>query len=662
MGLRELLILVLILAIVAVILRGLYVALRARRGQLRMRLDKNVPKYDTEELVISELPNGGARMVERSFAQVVMQNSELSARDRARYVKGESTIPVLMDTVSEDDDEEEEQAAPAPRQSSVASARDAARHKHLQGQTSIKPVHRPIDSLAAQAAATAVPPAMSEAAFADPAEESPESFDDEYADLIAPHSFAATAAQDDDFLEDSDSYAEEAADDEDMGDEDEPAQSDDDDDADDYAEDDYAEDDYADDDEDEDDDDEYADDEDEYAEEQDDDAEEDDDESEDDDVDERADEYENEAAESAAWQDEHYADDALLDYRPVADAPDEPYGEEGVAERAAPAARASTTTAFVDDAAAEDSDGWEEEHDEPAQAAVSAPRRWLKWAGDKLTGMAAVDDEPVHERDFDSDERAEPQLTLESGADVADVAPRQAQPPRPAARASEEVSQPRQPLDRSRQAQLSLDEEEEAYSRRAQEQAEQHSARHSEQYALEPVPVAAAPRVEVRTEPRVETRTEAAAQQPSAPQEYSEVLVINVVAKPDREFTGVDLLPALLSAGLRFGEMSIFHKHVDNKASSPVLFSVANMLNPGTFDLNEVNDFATRGVCFFMTLPNVVTSMQAFERMLDAAQQLRMALDADLKDDVRSVMTAQTIEHYRQRVRDFDLRQLRQPK
>ena len=45
--------------------------------------------------------------------------------------------------------------------------------------------------------------------------------------------------------------------------------------------------------------------------------------------------------------------------------------------------------------------------------------------------------------------------------------------------------------------------------------------------------------------------------------------------------------------------------------------------------------------------------------MLEVAQQIRGALDGELKDDHRSVMTAQTIEHYRQRIRDFELRQLK---
>src|SRR5690606_30919611 len=151
MGLRELLILVLILAIVGVILRGLYVALRARRGQLRMALEKNIPNYDPDELSLSELPNGGARMVERSFAEVVRQNSEFSARDRARSRHNDANIPVLMDSV--DDDE------PAPeRSSSVANARQAARKKHLLGTRQPlqqKPTHRPIDRMKARDAAAA---------------------------------------------------------------------------------------------------------------------------------------------------------------------------------------------------------------------------------------------------------------------------------------------------------------------------------------------------------------------------------------------------------------------------------------------------------------------------------------------------------------------------
>ncbi len=142
---------------------------------------------------------------------------------------------------------------------------------------------------------------------------------------------------------------------------------------------------------------------------------------------------------------------------------------------------------------------------------------------------------------------------------------------------------------------------------------------------------------------------------------YSQVLVINVMARPKTSIQGDELLPILLGAGLRFGEMSIFHRHADRKGG-PVLFSVANALNPGTFDLNDISDFSTQGVCFFMTLPNVANNLLAFEQMLATAKHVQSVLDAELKDDNRSVMTAQTVEHYRQRIRDFDLQQLKNSK
>ncbi len=139
---------------------------------------------------------------------------------------------------------------------------------------------------------------------------------------------------------------------------------------------------------------------------------------------------------------------------------------------------------------------------------------------------------------------------------------------------------------------------------------------------------------------------------------FSQVLVINVMARPNSVIYGDELLQVLLGAGLRFGDMSIFHRHADRKGG-PVLFSVANALNPGTFDLNRISDFTTQGICFFMTLPNVANNMLAFEQMLATAKHAQQALDAELKDDNRSVMTAQTVEHYRQRIRDFELQQFK---
>lgn len=143
-----------------------------------------------------------------------------------------------------------------------------------------------------------------------------------------------------------------------------------------------------------------------------------------------------------------------------------------------------------------------------------------------------------------------------------------------------------------------------------------------------------------------------------ASQELNEVLVINVMAKRGRWLTGDKLLPLLLSQGLKFGELKIFSKRVGDRQDGEIVFSLANSLKPGTFDLNEMDSFATVGVTLFQELPTPINNLSAFDQMLQIAREIVEALDAELRDDQRNMMTGQTIEHYRQRVRDFELRLL----
>lgn len=156
----------------------------------------------------------------------------------------------------------------------------------------------------------------------------------------------------------------------------------------------------------------------------------------------------------------------------------------------------------------------------------------------------------------------------------------------------------------------------------------------------------------------VDSRGEDEAMAQPSSQELSEVLVINVMAKRGRWLTGDKLLPLLLAQGLKFGELKIFTKRVGDRQDGEAVFSVANSLKPGTFDLNEMDSFATVGVTLFLELPAPVNNLSAFDQMLQTARDLVEKLDAELRDDQRNMMTGQTIEHYRQRVRDFELRLL----
>lgn len=146
------------------------------------------------------------------------------------------------------------------------------------------------------------------------------------------------------------------------------------------------------------------------------------------------------------------------------------------------------------------------------------------------------------------------------------------------------------------------------------------------------------------------------------PQEPEEVLVINVMAPANEMLNGGVLLDALLQCGMRYGDMDIFHRYSDIKGEGALLFSMANMVKPGTFDLDTMDEFETPGICLFMTLPLNADSMQSFELMVNTASTLAQKLGGELKDEQRSVMTKQTIEHCRQRILDFERRRLFQRK
>ena len=139
-----------------------------------------------------------------------------------------------------------------------------------------------------------------------------------------------------------------------------------------------------------------------------------------------------------------------------------------------------------------------------------------------------------------------------------------------------------------------------------------------------------------------------------------EVLVINVIARDEQGFKGPALLQNILESGLRFGEMDIFHRHESMAGNGEVLFSMANAVKPGIFDLDDIDHFSTRAVSFFLGLPGPRHPKQAFDVMVAAARKLAHELNGELKDDQRSVLTAQTIEHYRQRIVEFERRALTQ--
>ncbi|WP_230460366.1 cell division protein ZipA [Sansalvadorimonas verongulae] len=167
--------------------------------------------------------------------------------------------------------------------------------------------------------------------------------------------------------------------------------------------------------------------------------------------------------------------------------------------------------------------------------------------------------------------------------------------------------------------------------------------------------------VEVVAEREIEGESAIEGVQP-APAPMEEILVINVKAPEGQPFTGDKLLEIFRDEGLRFGDMNIFHRHVREDGSGQILFSVANGVEPGTFDLKTMENSSIPALSFFMGLPGPEEPQQAFRILVEAVHHLSRDLGGILRDEQHSVLTGQTLEHYRQRISDFERRHLCQRK
>lgn len=135
---------------------------------------------------------------------------------------------------------------------------------------------------------------------------------------------------------------------------------------------------------------------------------------------------------------------------------------------------------------------------------------------------------------------------------------------------------------------------------------------------------------------------------------WQDVYVINLMGRPGHELQGATLLSSLMALGFKFGEMDIFHRHEDANGKGEVLFSMINMVKPGTFNPYRMEQFSTPGVSLFMQLPLRSNAAFAFEDMLQAADQLASDLDAMLTDMERSPLSDETIARYRHELAAYE--------
>lgn len=137
------------------------------------------------------------------------------------------------------------------------------------------------------------------------------------------------------------------------------------------------------------------------------------------------------------------------------------------------------------------------------------------------------------------------------------------------------------------------------------------------------------------------------------PQE-EKIVALHVMAPAHSPFRGKDLLRAFELAGLEYGDMQIYHRFMEADGQARDAWFVANLVNPGTFDPQAMEDFASPGLSLFLRLPGAVEGARALDDMVATAQLLARELHGELRDETRSVLSRQGIEHLRSEVLEFE--------
>ena len=152
-------------------------------------------------------------------------------------------------------------------------------------------------------------------------------------------------------------------------------------------------------------------------------------------------------------------------------------------------------------------------------------------------------------------------------------------------------------------------------------------------------------------QPEVADEPEQAEDGKTAVQDY---IIIHIQTEEGLPMQGSSLLPLLLTLGFKYSEDGFFNRHEDASGQGPVLFRLANMFNPGTFDIDNMEQFSTEGVSLFMTLPCAGDSLPSFNMLHSAAKKIANEFSATILDHNREELDVATVRQYVEKIREFD--------
>ena len=137
-------------------------------------------------------------------------------------------------------------------------------------------------------------------------------------------------------------------------------------------------------------------------------------------------------------------------------------------------------------------------------------------------------------------------------------------------------------------------------------------------------------------------------------QDFDKIVSLYVAAKAGQVLRGEDIVVAAEKTGLTFGHMNVFHRLIEGHPERGPIFSMANIMQPGSFDMANIREMQTPAIAFFLTLPAPISALEAWEKLLPNVERMAELLNGVVLDDSRNTLGRQRVQHIREELRGYD--------
>lgn len=136
--------------------------------------------------------------------------------------------------------------------------------------------------------------------------------------------------------------------------------------------------------------------------------------------------------------------------------------------------------------------------------------------------------------------------------------------------------------------------------------------------------------------------------------QYDSLAVVNIVARNNPGFSGRGLDYNARELGLETTSRGIYVAKNKTGIGAAELYSMANLTEEGTFNLDNKSDQHSKGVTIFMSIPSTHNPTSVFNDVVLLAKELAKRLDGKLVDQSQRGMTQKGIKAISKQIRQIE--------